>query len=109
MNTNNIKKGDDKMEKDLKVKVADLNEAIFETQVELEDLMMTLIDILERYDSDYDFEIKDVLDYGQGNIGNEKGEAAFTFLHEHKRIMWLVRTARMYCEQAQKICESTAI
>ena len=61
------------MEKDLKVKVADLIEAIFETQVELEDLMMTLIDILERYDSDYDFEIKDVLDYGQGNIGNEKG------------------------------------
>lgn len=29
------------MEKDLKVKVADLNEAIFETQIELEELMMT--------------------------------------------------------------------
>lgn len=97
------------MEKDFKVKVADLNEAIFETQVELEDLMMTLIDILERYDSGYDFETKDVLDYEQGNMGNKKGEAAFTFLHEYKRIMWLVRTARMYCEQAQKICESTKI
>lgn len=109
MNTNNIKKGDDKMEKDFKVKVADLNEAIFETQVELEDLMMTLIDILERYDSGYDFETKDVLDYEQGNRGNKKGKAAFTFLHEYKRIMWLVRTARMYCEQAQKICESTKI
>lgn len=95
------------MEKDLKV--ADLNKAIFETQVELEELMMTLIDILERYDSGYDFEIKDALDYGQGNIGNEKGKAAFTFLREYKRIMWLVRTARMYCEQAQKICESTVI
>ena len=71
--------------------------------------MMTLIDILERYDSGCDFEIKDVLDYGRGNIGNEKGKAAFTFLHEHKRIMWLVRTARLYCEQAQKICESTEI
>lgn len=97
------------MEKDLKVKVADLNTAIFETQVELEDLMMTLIDILERYDSGCDFEIKDVLDYEQGNMGNKKGKAAFTFLHEYKRIMWLVRTARMYCEQAQKICESTEI
>ena len=95
------------MEKD--IKVADLNKAIFETQVDLEDLMMTLIDILERYDSGYDFEIKDALDYGQGNIGNEKGKESFTFLHEHKRIMWLVRTARMYCEQAQKICESTVI
>lgn len=63
------------MEKDLKVKVADLNTAIFETQVELEDLMMTLIDILERYDSGCDFEIKDVLDYEQGNMGNKKGKA----------------------------------
>lgn len=28
------------------------------------------------------------------------------FFFEHDRIMWLVRTARVYCESAENICKN---
>ena len=42
----------------------------------------------------------------QGEKNNDTGEMSFKFLHEHKRLMWLVRTAKMYCEEAKRICEA---
>ncbi len=41
-----------------------------------------------------------------GEKNNDTGEMSFKFLHEHKRLMWLVRTAKMYCEEAKRICEA---
>lgn len=96
------------MEKDLKVKVADLNEAIFETQIELEELMMTLSELLV-YDTNLELNSVDLGKYATGKEETKIGKLSYRFLCEHKRIMWLVRTAMVYCEQAQKICESTKI
>lgn len=96
------------MEKDLKVKVADLNEAIFETQIELEELMMTLRELLV-YDTNLELNSVDLSKYATGKEETKIGKLSYRFLCEHKRIMWLVRTAMVYCEQAQKICESTKI
>lgn len=96
------------MEKDLKVKVADLNEAIFETQIELEGLMMTLSELLV-YDTNLELNLVDLSKYATGKEETKIGKLSYRFLCEHKRIMWLVRTAMVYCEQAQKICESTKI
>lgn len=96
------------MEKDLKVKVADLNEAIFETQIELEELMMTLSELLV-YDTNLELNSVDLSKYATGKEETKIGKLSYRFLCEHKRIMWLVRTAMVYCEQAQKICESTKI
>ena len=83
------------MEKDLKVKVADLNEAIFETQIV--------------YDTNLELNSVDLSKYATGKEETKIGKLSYRFLCEHKRIMWLVRTAMVYCEQAQKICESTKI
>ena len=44
--------------------------------------------------------------YAKGDWNNKIGKQSYKTLYEHDRVMRFVRTAKMYCEQAQKICEN---
>lgn len=91
--------------KDLYVRFDDAITALDMTQEELKGVTIALDEILEEYDSTFALNAKDAYDYGKGNTKNNAGRASWKFITDHRRIMWLARTARMYCEQAQKVCE----
>lgn len=100
------------MEKDLqKVKKErlDAKRALFDAGVELEGLSTALGILLEDYDTTFELNHIDLKDYARGNKDNEVGEKSYDFLYAHKRIMWFIRTALMYCESAKEICEKESI
>lgn len=90
-----------KLEKDLE----DSKMAVFDVSVKLEELGTALREILNAYDTSFELNHMDLEKFIKGDFENQTGKQSYEFLYEHKRIMWFVRTAEMYCEQAQKICE----
>lgn len=50
-----------------------------------------------------------LIEKAKGDWNNKIGKQSYKTLYEHDRIMWFVRTAKMYCEQAQKICENVEL
>ena len=100
------------MEKDLqKVKKErlDAKRALFDATVELEDLSTALEVLLEDYDTSFELNHSDLIDYAKGNKDNEVGEKSYDFLYAHRKITWLVRVALKYCESAKEICEKESI
>lgn len=61
------------------------------------------------YDTDFELNHTDLEKYAKGDLNNKIGKQSYKTLYEHDRIMWFVRTAKMYCEQAQKICENVEL
>lgn len=94
-----------KLEKDLE----DSKKALFGVSVKLEDLGTALTEILNAYDTDFKLNHMDLEKFVRGDLENQTGKASYEFLYEHERIMWFVRTAVMYCEQALEICESVDV
>lgn len=90
---------------EIKDKYCDLQNTVCEVTSELNEAIMALYELTEDYDTSFKLNIKDAMDYCQGNKENSIGEESWKFLAESKRIMWLTRVAKRYCEQAQKICE----
>lgn len=90
---------------EIKDKCLNLQNTVYETSNELNEVWMALNELTEDYDTSFKLNIKDAMDYCQGNKENSVGEESWKFLAESKRIMWLARVAKRYCEQAQKICE----
>lgn len=88
-----------------KDKCLDLQFAVFEATSELNEALMALHELTEDYDTIRELNMKDAIDYYKGNKENVTGEESWKFLTESKRIMWLARVAKRYCEQARKICE----
>ncbi|MGO5027136.1 hypothetical protein ACTQ3O_12915 [Mediterraneibacter faecis] len=100
------------MEKDLqKVKKErlDAKRALFDAGVELEGLSTALEVLLDDYDTTFELNHIDLKDYANGNRDNEVGAKSYDFLHSHKKIMWFIRTALMYCRSAKEICEKESI
>ena len=105
------KKGRFKME-DVKKLEKDLNDskmALFDVSVNLEELGTALNEVLNAYDTDFELNHTDLEKYAKGDWNNKIGKQSYKTLYEHDRIMWFVRTAKMYCEQAQKICENVEL
>ena len=94
--------------KTLEVRFDDAQEALFETKAELEELMMALGELLD-YDTNLELNSVDLSKYATGEEETKIGKLSYRFLCEHKRLMWLVRTAIMYCDEAQKICEGALV
>lgn len=92
--------------KNLEVNFNDSQEALYEIQLELDELMMALSILTDDYDTSFELNEVDLKKYMQGEKNNDTGKMSFKFLYEHKRLMWLVRTAKMYCEEAKRICEA---
>lgn len=80
--------------------------AIDQIKLELDDLEFALDEITSKYSTYSELNFDDLKKYLDGDTSNVRGKQAFKFLCGHKEIMWLARTARTYCEQAKKICES---
>ena len=100
------------LEKDLqKVKKEhlDAQRALFDATVELEGLSTALKVLLEDYDTSFELNHTDLEDYAKRNTDNEVGEKSYDFLYSHKKIMWFIRTALMYCESAKEICEKESL
>lgn len=101
-----------KLEKDLqKVKKErlDARRALFDAGVELEGLSTALEVLLEDYDTAFELNHIDLKDFARGNKDNEVGVKSYDFLHAHRRIMWFIRTALMYCRSAKEICEKESL
>ena len=94
-----------KLEKDLN----DSKMAHFDVSVNLEELGTALNEVLNAYDTDFELNHTDLEKYAKGDWNNKIGKQSYKTLYEHDRIMWFVRTAKMYCEQAQKICENVEL
>ena len=92
----------------LETRFDDAQRAIWDIQAELGDLAMALDEITNDYDSNLTLNARDALEYANGKTDSSVGQKSCEFLCEHKRIMWLVHTARTYCEQAQKLCEGAS-
>lgn len=90
------------LEKDLE----DSKMALFDVSVKLEELGTALNEVLNDYDTDSELNYMDLEKYAKGDWNNKIGKQSYKTLYEHDRVMWFVRTAKMYCEQAQKICEN---
>lgn len=83
-----------------------LKDALSDVKAELSELKMALNEITDRYDTYWNLNMAEAIKFYRGDTSNKVGEASCRFLFEHGRIMWLVRTARVYCEEAEKICKS---
>lgn len=86
-----------------------LEDVLADVKAELSELKMALNEITDRYDTYWDLSMEEAIKFYKSDRDdtiNKVGEASCRFLFEHKRIMWLVRTAIMYCEEAEKICKS---
>ena len=97
------------MEKDLqkvKKEYLDAQQALFETDAELEELLIALEELINDYDSDFKLNHIDLNNYAKGNRGNKIGERSYNFLYSHRKIMWFIRTSLMYCRSAKETCES---
>lgn len=94
-----------KLEKNLN----DSQMALFDVSVKLEELGTALMEILNAYDNDIELNPLDLEKYVKGDFENQTGKKSYEFLCEQKRIMWFVRTAAMYCDQALEICESVDV
>lgn len=92
--------------KNLEVNFNYSQEALYEIGLELEELMMALNELTNDYDTNLAFNLPDLKKYAAGDAENRTGELSYRFLYDHKRIMWLVRTAKMYCEEAKRIREA---
>ena len=95
--------------KEIRKNLNDSQMALFDVSVKLEELGMALDELLNAYDTDFELNPVDMEKFFNGDFENKIGEKSFEFLCEHKRIMWLVRTAKMYCKQAQKICDGANV
>lgn len=95
--------------KELETKLDDAVITIDQVKLELDDLRTALDEITTKYSAYSGLNFDDLKKYLDGDTSNTRGRQTFKFVCGYKEIMWLVRTARMYCEQAQKICESTKI
>ena len=94
-----------KLEKNLN----DSQTALFDVSTKLEELGMALSEILNGYDTSLALNHMDLEKYAKGDWNNQIGKQSYKILYEHERLMWFVRTAKMYCEQAQKICKSVDV
>lgn len=90
--------------KTLEQRLYESQEALYETKTELEELMMALSELIN-YDTSLKLNSVDLRNYATKKEETETGKLSYRFLCEHRRIMWLVRTAIMYCDEAQDICE----
>lgn len=91
---------------ELEIKLDDAVTTIDQIKLELDDLEFALIEITSKYSPYSELNFDDLKKYLDGDVSNVRGKQSFKFLCGHKEIMWLARTARMYCEQAQKLCDS---
>uniref|UniRef100_UPI003FF11DE7 hypothetical protein n=1 Tax=Anaerobutyricum hallii TaxID=39488 RepID=UPI003FF11DE7 len=91
--------------KTLETRFDDSQEALYEIGLELEELMMALNELTNDYDTNLAFNLPDLKKYAAGDAENRTGELAYRFLYDHKRILWFIRTAKMYCEEAERICK----
>lgn len=91
---------------ELEIKLENAVDTIGMVKLELDDLKMALDKITTNYGRCFDLNFDDLKKYLDGDTKNIKGEKTFYFVIGNEDIMWLVRTARTYCEQAQKLCES---
>lgn len=82
-----------------------LEDALSDVKAELSELKMALNEITDRYDTYWGLNMEEAIKFYKGDTDNKIGEASYQFLFEHGRIMWLVRTARVYCESAENICK----
>ena len=82
-----------------------LEDALSDVKAELSELKMALNEITDRYDTYWNLNMTEAIKFYRGDTGNKVGEASCRVLFEHDRIMWLVRTARVYCESAENICK----
>lgn len=90
---------------EMKDKYWNTQNAVFEATRELNEAVMALYELTENYDTSRELNIKDAMDYYQGNKENTTGEESWKFLAESKRIMWFARVAKRYCESAMEKCE----
>lgn len=90
-----------KLEKNLN----DSQEALYDAMLELGELEIALNELLSDYDTDFALNHMDLVKYANGDEKNEVGKKSYAFMYEHKRIMWFIRTAAMYCRSAKEICE----
>lgn len=93
---------------ELEIKLDDAVTTIDQIKLELDDLRMALDEITNKYSSYYEPNFDDLGKYLDGDTSNARGMQAFKFVCGYKEIMWLARTARMYCEEAQKLCYSVS-
>lgn len=83
-----------------------LEDALFDVKAELSELKMALDEITDTYDTGLELSAREAVKFANGDTENKVGFKSYQFLLEHKKIMWLARTARMYCENAENICKS---
>ena len=83
----------------------DSQQALREVWDSLNELEIALNELIGEYDTSYELNYNDLKKYANGDKDNEIGEKSFRFLYEHRKIMWFVRTARMYCDSAKEICD----
>ena len=95
--------------KELETKLDDAVITIDQVKLELDDLRTALDEITTKYSAYSGLNFDDLKKYLEGDTSNTRGRQTFKCVCGYKEIMWLARTARMYCEQAKKLCESFGV
>lgn len=86
-----------------------LADAISDNIYNVESAQMALNEIIEKFDYNYEPDARKALEYGTTVNANERcdkdAKRSWEYLYGYKKIMWLIRVARDYCDKAIECCE----
>ena len=87
-----------------------LADAISDNIYNLESVQMALGEIIEKFDYNYEPDARKALEYGNTVHANkycdEDAKRSWEYIYGYKKIMWLVKVARDYCDMAIDICNN---